>query len=167
MAMHHEITQTFEAYAASLAEYDAERVISYIYPKLFSLVPRQMLLGRMKQETSENMPVISNIKLQSISPVLTENGVEYALVDYTFTMQVNHGNESELEMALAFFREIYGDNNVQSNQERLEATIFRETSLYAINDPKFTAGWTFLENKKNQKAFLAKLIPQSVMDQFS
>lgn len=172
-----EIKQTFEAYFLTVKNKDNAATLEYLYPKMFDFFPKEALLDMMDQMSSDTTMKMDFFipELHSISDVLTLEGISYALLSYSFTMniQLNLEDEDEIgdeedslaNITLNMYKEMFGEENVKFIKEESTFEIRTNSELYAIDDPEFK-GWKFLEKKENMKPLLEQILPAVVLEQF-
>jgi hypothetical protein len=170
------IEKTFKEYFHTIEQKDNEKTLDYIYPKLFDHFPKDRMLqemNKMKADTSTNI-TLANSSVTSISETLDLDGIQYALIKYSFNLTMtlktsldkpDSEEESDFnsgEFTYEMLKEEYGDKNVNYDRENNRLDIIVTNEMYAIKDPAYI-DWKFLEKKDNMKPILEKLLPKKVL----
>lgn len=171
--MDQEVRDTFSRYFKTIETKDNQQTLAFVYPKLFEIVPKNLMLEQMEKLSKDTVTEISMSKqsVSSVSDMLEIEGVKYALVSYSFIMHMKMngivGEElTEIsELTNEMLVEQFGPDQVTYNKGTGSFDIVVATSMYAINDPAFP-GWKFLEKKEGMDELLVKIIPKEVIDKF-
>lgn len=176
-----DLRNSFNEYFKTVQEMDAEKTMEYMYPPLFEIFPKDMLIAAFNQIKEDPTTVISfgESTISHISPSVTDKKVKYHLIDYSYDMSMVMKMEEEEESAdsLATENEIdfdmnqfmlemleaqFGKGNVEYTPEENKYVIFTEGEMYAIKDPEYD-GWKFLEKKKEMMDTMEKILPKKVL----
>lgn len=168
-----EILKAEEAYFESVKAKDNQKTIEYLYPKLFDIYPKDMLIKAMNSMYEDTTMVFNfdNSKIIKMSNVETVDGVKYALLKYSYVLTIEFieksidttQNEEDVsfdmkEILLQVMKNDHGEKNVTFDKTKKIMTVNATNELYAINDPKYS-GWKFLEKKEKLAPIIEKLLP--------
>jgi hypothetical protein len=161
-----EITNTFNAYKTTLDNLQLEKSMDFIYPKLYEFIPKEQIIAAFKKTFSDtNLKIkFNNIKLKSISEIISFNKVKYALISYSYSMSFTFSEDYSIEEFYTIYQQKYGKNNVQKNDKTRTINIKMDKMFYAINDPKYGDFWRFLEKNESQMKLLEMLIPKEIIE---
>lgn len=161
-----EILDVHQRYMQTVEQQDNAATLGFIYPKLFKLYPKGMMLQSMNKASADPSIAIAmhNPKVDNISGSMEHKGIKYATVGYSFlmTMQILVANEKMTEFTHTFLTDNYGEENVAFDSASTTFNIQVQNELYAINDPEFT-GWKFLEKKESMQILVEQILPKKVL----
>jgi len=168
-----EIKTAFDGYFATLKSKDNTAAMDYIYPKLFDMVPKQMMIELMDQMYADTTMEIwfDNPQLQDISEIVKVEDGRYALVSYSFQMYIKllevdeteGEEESVIAMTHSMYNQMFGVENVKLLEGENTFSIFTENKLISIND-ELTEGWKFLEKNETMAPLLQQILPAEVLE---
>jgi hypothetical protein len=148
-----------------------EKIMDYMHPKLFKIVPRETLVSVLRSAfESEEMTIgMSDLGVTSVSSAFTSAGSAYRKVMYkmTLTMKFNDtakGNDPQFQDAmLGSFKTAFPGKSVTFDSNSKEYIVKGQDILYAIHD----AGkpWLFLGYKEDPE-LIKQLFPKPVRDHF-
>ena len=170
-----EIRKNVEVFFKATQQSDYEKLLDYIYPKVFETYPKEELLKNMKkmQTDSTFSFSIENSKIENISDLMEVDGIKYALITYSYKMYLTiamdkNDTEEEKElfnkMMLGMYKNMYGEDNVQYDKKSGRFIIISTHEMFAIKDPKYK-GWKFLEKIPEEES-LKRFIPEEVLEKF-
>lgn len=153
-----------------------EGVMEYIYPKLFTIVPRNELLKSMKESfSSEEVKVeLDSMKVDKIYPVFEIDKGSYAKVTYSMVMLMDLNpskdsaavkDEEQNEMIRATMAEQYGQDNVSVNEATGIIRIRTSSPMVAVKD-ELAKDWCFV-NLKPEDPMMEKLFSKEVLDKLA
>ncbi len=170
-----EILKRFQAFFDATAERDSRKMVEYIYPKLFELVPKETLIQSMDKanENSEMNIVIRDSKIGEISSEITIDEIKYAIIPYSFLLVMEEkekkiseeedekNNMDALDFVKQIFQGRHGEENVFYDKKagRLEVNII--TKAIAVKE-NATSEWTFIEYKP--KGPILEIIPKEILE---
>lgn len=97
---------------------DFAGVMEYIHPKLFELAPKKMIIEAMEKVYSDPMQEMNfdDFSIAGISDVIKDKNVDYALVNYTYKLQL-HLTEAFFENEEEEDEEEEGDEGDDEEEE--------------------------------------------------
>ncbi len=169
-----EIKSTFTHYFEVVQSKDNDKTLDYVYPKLFTMVPRETLkqaLDQMYSPTSGFLIDMQGGKIESISEVLEHEGGQYALLDYHFKMTmrfttvISDSSDATNPLMLTYemLKTQYDEKSLEVDKETSTIIISSINTLYAIKEPAYE-GWKFIEKKENMAMLINQLLPQAIID---
>lgn len=149
----------------------ADPLLNLMYPKLFDLVPREMMVNEMEKLFSGNEMeyAVEKVKTNQISDIFTFENEDFAKVNYSMRLDFKFLHEEGADqdefnqMMLNVFQATYGKEQV--NLEAGHFLIESENVVLAISD-KGKNNWKMLEIKDAQKPLLKRMIDQTVLKKF-
>ena len=165
--------QRLTEYSKLNEEMNLEKIMDYVYPKLFTIVPRNELLQAMKDGfNSEEVKVnIDSMKVDKIHPAFEMDKVSYAKINYSMVMLMDFKNtkdnvtESDDEQS-EFMRKTmaaqYGEENVSVDEATGIIKIRANSSMVAVKEQSDKL-WYFV-NMKEDDPMATKLFSKEVID---
>jgi hypothetical protein len=176
-----ETAETTASLEQRLSEYmevndkmDVEKILDYVYPKLFDIAPRAQLAQAMRDGfNNEEVKVeMDSVKVVKVHPVFEEGNGSYAKVDYSMVMimsfakESTEGNSDETNEAIrATMAEKFGDENVSLDKTTGDIRIRKTSPMVAAKD-EHSKEWTFVELKEGD-ATLNKLFSKEILDKLA
>lgn len=162
-----EIRSTFVTYFEAMKNKDNAVVMEYIYPKLFTIVPKETLKAVFDQMYADTTIEISfdSSKINNIAPAKILDGTKYVLVNYSFTLMMKLKGEDRSEVAEIMhssFENTYGKGNVRLDTATSTFYIHPPGRMLFIND-KGSKEWKLLEIKTEYKEILDQLLPAEII----
>lgn len=153
-------------------ELNISKLLDYIYPKLFTLVPRADMEKAMKDgfESEELKVDLENVKADSLYPVFTVGKANYAKVRYSMVMWMEYKKVEEssnpaaqVEAMQEMMANKYGPENVQVDAVNGKLKINSvNNQMLALQDSK-DQPWYFLNLKKDDP-LMQQLVSKEVID---
>lgn len=154
-------------------EMNMEKIMDYVHPKLFTIVPRKDLLQAMKDGfNSEEVKVdIDSMKVDKIHPVFEMDNASYAKINYSMLMLMDFNNAADStaevdEEQSEFMRKTmaaeYGEENV-SVDEATGIIKIRASSIMIAVKEKSDKEWYFV-NLKEEDPMMTKIFSKEVID---
>lgn len=148
-----------------------EKLMDYIYPKLFNFAPKEQLIEVFKSTFSGNGDItveMDSLKTGTIHPAFTLEKGTYALVNYSMLMRMKIAKDDTEEkpdekndFMLSYMKKQYGEKNVRFDNTTGKFVIRIVTSMVAIKDD-LSPEWTFI-NFKIDHPIASKLLSNKVI----
>lgn len=158
-----------------LAEYmqltedmDLEKLMDYIYPKLFDIAPKEQMLKAMKDgfENDEVKVSLDSMKVEKIYPVFESGKGSYAKVTYSMVMVMEFVDKENLaeqiESIIEGAGEKYGRENLYFEEKTGSLRIREKSDLVAAKD-KYAKEWSFVSLKEDDP-MINKLLDKDVLE---
>ena len=169
-----EIRKTFEEYSHAFKQKNYEKVVNFLYPKIFEYIPKDLMLKGLKNMESDpgTITTMDSFSVTNISEIFQWNGIKYALINYRFKMTIvenpekSESKEDEFDVMDAMYKMLilmYGKENVVFDKENNKFEINGAGKMYAIYDPAYK-GWKFIEKKDKSKSMLLMILPEEVLE---
>ena len=150
-----------------------EEIMEYIYPKVFTIEPKEELLKAMKEgfDSDEVKIDIDSMKVDKIHPVFEMDNASYAKIDFSMQMQMDFTNSQDSAASAdteqsEFMRKTmaaqYGEENV-SVDEATGNLIIRVSSIMVAVKEKSDKDWYFV-NLKADDPMMTKIFSKEVID---
>lgn len=152
---------------------DLDRVLEYTYPKLFTIVPREQMLGIMKNTLdNEEMTVrMDSLKLIKTWPMLSTPEGSFVKMEYSMIMRMQFKQKDstdtpeKMETVSSLLTMKYGAGNARYDSLRNQIIIFNKSPLLAIKD-NHSPQWTFINYLKDDP-LIELLLSEDIIDKLS
>jgi hypothetical protein len=149
---------------------DLEKVMEYTYPKLFTIVPKETMIGTMKIafESEDYTIELDSLKILKIFPIFKINDTSYVKVRHTMLMKIKFIDPydsltKELkETMISFMSQKYGGGNVRFDPVANSVNIFITPDMVGIKDN--SSKWTFANLNEDNPQMLNRLFGKQVLD---
>ncbi len=174
-----EIVNSLNHYSKMLESGNIDSALNIMYPKFFEFFPRQSIAEAMKAVFNDTMVGFSFGKFDDykLSKVVKDNAVQYVLVTYKMQARLYYKKpladnptqeEETFKLAAEVLKQQYGEEAVKPDFATRSFYLTLESSMFAINDPKYGNKWWFIEKKDDMKEYVIdKIIPAKVWAKFS
>ncbi|MBC7874049.1 MAG: hypothetical protein H7Y01_08635 [Ferruginibacter sp.] len=153
-------------------EMNLEKVMDYIYPKLFTIVPREEMLEAMKSGfNNEEVKVeLDSLKIDRVNPEFEMAQGRYAKISYSMVMlmdfkiskdSIDTNGPRMVEMLAAE----YGEENVSLDKATGIIRIRTSSPMVAVKD-EYAKEWSFV-NLKEEDPLVNKLFSKEVLDKLA
>jgi hypothetical protein len=154
-------------------EMKLEELMDYIYPKLFSIAPKEQLIKAMKDgfDTDEMTIDLDSLKIEKIYPVFEMGKGSFAKVDYSMVMVMKFKTEADSTDKASHLEKMgtiaetmkgqYGSENVKVDDTGV-IRIWQKSKLVAAKD-EYAKDWSFVSLKEEDPT-MNKLFSKEVLD---
>ena len=164
------IRSALQQYWSAVQRKDHVTTLDFIDPRLFALVPKERMLEALERASADTTVrvTLGDARVDRISKPITEGSVQYASVDYDYTMRMVLSSDPDTDEARkteflkGMLEEQYGKGRVQVEGPDHAFRIEAERHLIAVLDPSI-GQWRFLERKKGMEPLLQQLVPAKVL----
>jgi hypothetical protein len=167
-AQQEDITKTFNNFIKATKSDNLNEQLDYLYPRVFEFYSKDSIL--MELEMSKKDPVIKvgNEELISISEILTENNIQYAILTFNQKMNMDMSktkeqgnNDYALFIMPIALKQIYGEDKVTFDEKLYIFEVSMTKNLYVILDPKYNE-WKFLPINEKSIDVEKQIIPEII-----
>jgi hypothetical protein len=166
------LKQRLAEFLKATDDMDLEKSMDYIYPKMFTIVPREELVKAMKEGfENENVQVeLDAVRIDTIYPVFEMSKGKYAKVKYAMTMLMNFKTSSDNDdttsndMIFKTLAQKYGEEHV--SWEKPGVVKINITSPMVAAKDEFAKEWSFV-NLEPEDPISKKLFSQEIMDKLA
>jgi hypothetical protein len=154
-------------------EMNLEKIMDYLHPKLFTIVPRKDLLQAMKDGfNSEEVKVdIDSMKVDKIHPVFEMDNASYAKINYSMLMLMDFNNAADSTAEVdkeqsEFMRKTmaaeYGEENVSVDDATGIIKIQASSIMVGVKEQS-DKEWYFV-NLKAEDPMMTKIFSKKVIE---
>jgi len=164
------LEQRLQEYRKLNEELNIDKLMDYIYPKLFTLAPREDMVKGMKDffASDEIKVVIDSLTIDRIHPVFQIGDGSYAKVEYSMVMRMDMSpkdtveDEGQNEMIVQTMRAQYGEENVDIDKATGMIRIRTVNPMVAVKD-EYAKEWSFVSLKEDDP-MINQLFSKEVLD---
>jgi hypothetical protein len=147
-----------------------EKMMDYIYPKVFTIAPREQLVEIFKSTFAGNdkMSVeMDSLRHGTISPLISVDKGSYHLVENSMLIRMKVKQETGGQNGIASsamldgLKSQYGEKNVRYDQQSGKYVVTVNTSMVAVKN-ELSPNWTFL-NFEPEHPLAAQLLDEAVI----
>ena len=143
-----------------------EKLMDYIYPKVFTIAPREQLIQVFKESFAGNDELsmeMDSLRTGTISKPVTIGEGSYYLIGYSMLIRIKLTNEKADagNSMLGLMKSQYGEDNVRYDKATGKFVITVNTSMVAIKDAQ-SPQWSFL-NFEPDHPLAAQLLDEAVI----
>lgn len=160
-----DIVQFMETY---MNKGEWEGVINMMYPKLFTIAPKEQIIAQMEQMELSGVSITAkNTKVVKISDVVVYEDEQFCLIDYKSDIKITIAEQAtnNIPMFKAQFEQAYGRSNVTFDEKNNVFNIKGNKTMVGVA-PINTNDWGYFEFNKNQPQILDALLPKEVLNGF-
>ena len=158
-------------YMAWSSQLNFEKIMDYIHPSLFRIIPKQTMLEALKApfESNEVKVTLDSLAVLEVSPVFTHNSSDYRKVKYRVVMDMYFTdkeaveNNSFIDLVLSGLQGEFPDSKVSFDKSRKSFHISGTDILIAIKDKN--TQWMFVGTEKDNE-LMDKLFAKEVREKF-
>ena len=160
------IKKSLTGFINSIKEKKIEQGMNYIYPKFFTVIPKEQM-ARILTMTYNNpfMKIeMSNLKFGAIEKPENIGSEYFAVAPYFFTLKcnVNSMNEDMKKKIGAAFTQKYGKDNVKYLTAESAYLVNARMKACAVSPDR--KNWKFVILEKEYKSQLVKVLPKKILD---
>jgi len=153
------------SYKDATFKMNVEEIMTYIYPGLYKLFPKDSMEQSLKtMYSSGQAPKIVKMDIQKIGPIKTFDDGFFATVFYDMSMQMSIGefNPELKDKMIASLKLKLGEKSKIVFDEKTNTFIIdKESKMIAIKEG--STGWKFLEEEK-ASLLKDKIFPKSLLE---
>lgn len=146
---------------------DWDQALDYMYPKLFSKVPKEQITGIMKELEAGLTITMGNVTITDLQGPIEEGGETFVRAEYTADMKVaviKGGVFDSPKSIMAIdqqFKSIYGAEHVKWDAAEKVFSIKAHKAMMAITGPD--QDWKLVEINTDQMMVMESLFSPAVM----
>jgi hypothetical protein len=167
------LQRRLDEYLAANKQLDFEKLMNYIHPKLFEIVPREQMIELFKSVFDNPQMTISmdSMSVTGISKSFNFNGAEYKKVDYYLGMSLRFKDstllkdQDKISQIQEGVKTSMSADNVKYISENNSLAIDAKKLMFAIKDNPHTQ-WMFVGYEPQQREIMKTLIPEEVLTNF-
>jgi hypothetical protein len=167
------LQRRLDEYLVANKQLDFEKLMNYIHPKLFEIVPREQMIELFKSifDNPQMMISMDTMSVTGISRSFNFKGAEYKKVDYYLGMSVRFKDSTVLkdQDKLAEIQErvktAMSAENIKYIAENNSLAIDTKKIMFAVKDNPRTQ-WMFVGYEPQQREMMKTLVPEEVLTNF-
>jgi len=161
-----ELEKSLDSYTKATIDNDIDTLITFIYPKAFTIVPKEKMISMLKKSyTQKNIPQVKDVKHLSIDPIQKYDKGVYSTILSSLTTIINspRPNDPKFEayMLETLQKQLGERGKVNFNQEKHQFSIDHTTKTIALKEDK---NWTFTGFKQAKKYIQKNIFPTELID---
>jgi hypothetical protein len=164
------LNKRLSEYMSFSKEMNIDRLMEYMYPRLFELAPREQLKEAL--EKAYHNPDIE-IKLDSLAmgqvlPISKFSKGSFTKFSYTVKMRMkllSEEMEKSSDMILQSFKTSFGEANVSYDEVTKFFWVYQTKDAIAIKDNYSKNAWTMLGLEKDQS--INKIVPAEIKKKYN
>ncbi len=161
-----DLAQSLEAYKKATMSNDVEGILSYIYPALFKLVPRDRLKAIMSEMfASAQKATITALEFQDVGAIQNFSKGQFSIVKYQMELQLPHPGDATPDMDKGMIEvlktKMGRETKVTIDEKRKLVLIVKPSVLLAIKEGQ--TGWKVLEKENSELIKKAGLLPEDLL----
>jgi hypothetical protein len=149
-----------------------EKLMDYIYPKLFKMAPREAMVDAMKSSfENETMKItLDSLEIGNVSAPFVHEGIIYREISYSMVMDLRFLDTSNLDdpdfvnLMKTNFSEMVEGAQVTFERNKNNFHIRGKNSMLGVKEKNVE--WTFIGTEKN-KIMAEFLFPKEVIKKFN
>ena len=167
------LQRRLDEYLAANRQLDFEKLMNYVHPKLFEIVPRGQMIELFKSifDNPQMMISMDSMSVTGISKSFNFKGAEYKKVDYYVGMSLRFKDSTVLKDQDKV-SEIQEQVKTSMNAENVKyiaqdnsLAIDAKKIMFAIKDNPRTQ-WMFVGYEPQQREMMKTLVPEEVLTNF-
>jgi hypothetical protein len=163
------LDKRIEAYMQLSKDINVDKLLGYLYPRIFELAPKKDLAAALKTAyTSTDFTIaIDSMSISSIDPVQKFAKGSYTMFNYFVRMKfkmTSSKTAEEVTRTFENFQKTFGKENVTQDKTDNTFSIQQVKQALAIKDNYSAGKWTFLGVEKN--AMIKKIIPAAIITKY-
>ncbi len=161
-----DLAQSLEAYKKATMSNDVEGILSYIYPAVFNLVPRDRLKAIMSEMfASDQKANITALEFQDVGAVQNFSKGRFSLVKYQMELQLPHPGDATPDMDKGMIEVLKSKmgrkTKITIDEKRGLVLIVKPSVLLAIKEGQ--TGWKVLEKENSAMIIKAGLLAEDLL----
>lgn len=167
----------FISYINHLVNMEFEESVEYLYPEIFTLVPKEQMISTMEQtfNNPEIMISLSDPEIHQVDEIREVDSAYYCKIKYSHKMNMIFAEDTANtkedialrdEMTLANLKSGFGEENVtyDSTNSSFDILSIKDSYAKSVNG---TSDWKFIDIDKNQLMLLNALLPKKIVDEIT
>lgn len=166
-----DLDKRLSEYMAYTEKLDFDKIMDYMYPKLFKIAPREALVSAMKEafQSKEMKMGLKDLGILAIGDVFATGGTEFRKIEYkmTLTMQFTDTSATNDPQFMEVMKESmaagFPDKEVVVDEATKSILVKGNDILFAIKD--LGKQWMFI-GYKDEPSLIKVIFPQAAIDHF-
>lgn len=158
-------TTDLEKYIAAYNKEDWSQVTDFLYPKLFTLVPKESVIEGMSAKDDSGLKMkMSDINISRISKPINYKEELLHILDYNLQLELDLDStlNSQKDLMKSMFISQYGKENVKHNKDMSHFSVKSKLQMIAVSVDNGTKFY-YLENSKGNDEFLEAIFDKELI----
>ncbi len=155
-----------ESYKKATMNGDVDKLIDYVYPTVFKLMPKDVMIKQLKAAYSSGMmPKINKMEIVKIYPIQKFDKGEFTTVDYTMNLDMDSSKmpkEIKSKMLDMLKSKLGSKSKVTQDDKNNLFHIEKFSTMYAIKEGN--SSWKFIEKDQTKMLKTKKLLPAQIAE---
>jgi len=164
-----QIQDRLDIYFQANEEKDFDTVLDMVYPKLFTIAPRDLMKQQFTSLEAQGISFeIRDMSANSFSAPFAHGEEQFVLIGYAHSMDMmmtDSSTQSSADMMLPFFEMQYGEDNVTYDSTAYTFTIAVDKVMLAVA-PLDSKEWAFVDFSPEKPMVLDMLFDKAVVEHF-
>jgi len=161
-----ELKKSLDQYTQATIDNDIDTLISFIYPKAFTIIPKDKMVAMLKKSYAQkNIPQVKDVKHLSIEPIEKYDAGVYSMIISSLTTVINspRPNDTKFEayMLTTLQKQLGERGKVSFDKEKHQFSIKHTTKTVAMKEDK---NWTFTGFKQAKKYIEKGIFPSALVE---
>ncbi len=165
-----QINGRLKVYFQANEEKDFDTILDMVYPKLFDMVPREMVKEQFAAMKGQGMDFrIYDMGVDSLSAPFVHESEQFVEVGYSHRMDMvmtDSSSQAAAPTMLGLFQAQYGEDKVTYDESAYTFRIQLAKTMLAIA-PIDSRKWMFIDFQRDKPALLSMLFPEKVVQHFT
>ena len=165
-----ELINRLEIFLQYNRELNFDKVMDYVYPKIFTIAPREKIKEAMEAafQSDELVIKMDSLQIQKVYPLFAVDKNKYAKINYSMQMLMTPAkveDSLDMNMLLTIMQGQYGKENVRIDEKTNTLIVNQILSMAAIKD-EHSKEWTFVNMKKDDP-LMGMLLEKPILDKLN
>lgn len=165
-------SKEMKEFKTSLSEYteatvnsDVEKLVSFIYPKAFTIISKEIMLKKLKKAyLSKSIPMVENVKHLKITPIEKYDAGTYSIITSSMTTLLKSPKPDNADFESYMLEMLQGKlatrGTVRLDKEKHIFNIQHTNKTIALKEK---GGWKFIGFKQAKKYIQKEIFPKSLI----
>ena len=160
------LKEALAKYTEATISHDAKTLVSFVYPKVFTIVPKEKMLKMLtKTFSSKDAPIIKDVKHTKIEPIKKYDKGIYSIITSSITTVIKsprpNDGKFEIYMLQSLKRNLNTKATITLDKKKHIFSIRHSTKTIALNEK---GSWKFIGFKQAKKYISKGIFPSTLID---
>jgi hypothetical protein len=148
-----ELTSRLEIFMQYNRDMNFEKIMGYIYPRLFTIAPKEQIKEAMESgfNNDELTIKLDSIRIEKVYPLFASGNNRYAKISYSMLILMSpkqQDDSTDMNELVPVIQAQFGEENVRFDKKTNTLIIYQKVDMAAIKD-ELSPEWTFMNLKKD------------------
>ncbi len=153
-----------DSYKKATMSGDIDKIISYVYPTVFKLMPKEAMVNQLRVAyKSGMMPKINKMEIVKIHPIEKFDKGSFSTIDYKMDLDMDNSKmpqEVKSKMMEMLQNKMGANSKVTQDDKKNIFHIEKLSTMFAIKESN--SGWKFIEKDQTKMLKTQKLLPAQI-----